>query len=278
MSAGRSALGGRAGAAAGTRPHSAAAPRLTCSGRAEEDGPAPPPPAPPCPRTQAFSAVYGEAMGRLPGAAATAPLGCLRRGGRSLNHTLGGRGGGGGEPQQRTNLRGEKLETRNLPCPGTRGKTETPCSRPGSSLPPLLAARPPPRTRLPLQWRLHARPVRGLGSAPAAGCQRPAGAGPLLWAGIFLSPSKASRRQLRARSFPIPATRAQGEIPTGGESRERSPGAGAAVSPRGGIQRPQANSSARGSKLGRPAPVVERAGDLSRVCALKFPCSCPPHP
>lgn len=145
MSAGRSALGGRAGAAAGTRPHSAAAPRLTCSGRAEEDGPAPPPPAPPCPRTQAFSAVYGEAMGRLPGAAATAPLGCLRRGGRSLNHTLGGRGGGGGgggnhNSEQIFAARNLKRGTFPAPAPAEKQRLPVPVPAP-PSLPFSLPAR-----------------------------------------------------------------------------------------------------------------------------------------
>lgn len=48
----------------------AAAPRLTCSGRAERGGPAPQPPAPPRPRARAFPAVYAADTGRLPGAAA----------------------------------------------------------------------------------------------------------------------------------------------------------------------------------------------------------------
>lgn len=113
------------------------------------------------------------------------------------------------------NFAARNLKRGTFPAPAPAEKQRRPVPVPA---PPSLAARPPPHTRLSRQPRPDARPVRGPGSAPAAGCQRPAGAGPLPFAGIFLSPSKASRRPPGAQPFPIPATRARGEIPTGGDS------------------------------------------------------------
>lgn len=119
----------------------------------------------------------GRSWGCLLGAAAThtAPPGSLSRGGRSLNHTLGGGEKNTHKRKKKNNttkLRGEKLETRNLPRSGTRGETETPCSRPSSSLP-----RRPPASTHPALPPAAARPVRGLGSAPAAGCHGQRGQG-----------------------------------------------------------------------------------------------------
>lgn len=168
--------------------------RLTCAGWAAESGPDPP-----HPRARAS--------------------GCLCRGGRSPNHTSRRDAEKRGmKTKKKTNhahthkkkkqLGGEKLETRN-PRPRRHRVSLFPSG--------LLPPRPASTHRL----QPDARPVRDeLSRLRPSG---PAGAGPLLSAGIFLSPSKPSRPPPRAQPFPIPASRARGEAPPGADS-PRQPG------------------------------------------------------
>lgn len=139
------------------------------------------------------------------------PSGCLCRVGRSPNHTSGGEGGnenGKKKQQQKKKLGGEKLETRH---PRSRRHR-------GSLFPARLL---PPRSASTHRLQPDARPVRDAHSRPRL--SGPAGAGLLLPAGIFLSPSKPSRPPPRAQPFPIPAGRARGEAPPGADS-PRQPG------------------------------------------------------
>lgn len=244
--------------------------RLTCSGRAEEDGPVLPPPAPPCPRARAFPAVHSAAMGRLPGAAAAAthraPPGCQRRSCRSLNHTLGG-GSGGGKKKKKTkkNFAARNLKRGSFPAPAPAERQRLPV--PGSA-PPSLSRCPPARLHTP--------------GSPSSGGPRPGRYGdsarPQARAG------SGQRGQGRSSRLEFSSPRA--ERPGGRFGLSpfpfQPPGRGAESLQVGrargsdstGDPAPSGSCSAQGSQLGRPVPVVERAGDLSRVYALKFPCNC----